>query len=208
MNQGPKLVNLFVNANIRKIEHLDVLLTSWDNLFNVKNNNKVYPNGTIYYHFLKMILTDKMQLRIINDFVYFQTNDIVRMALTQFKDVNNFVFLSKWFLIFENERVIDNQKGKYDYDGCLFNNVLEACFPRFQICARYICLSLVQAHKSGVDKLTIWNDFSSAVSMLLLDKDTFLSAKKLLHILHNRHFAIYNSWDPSIEVYPGSNSDN
>jgi hypothetical protein len=207
MNQGAKLVKLFVNANIRKIENLDILLTSWDKLFNLKYNNKNYPNSTVYYYFFNMMLTDEMKLRIINDFVYFQSNDIVRMSLNQFPDVNNSVFLLKWFLIFETQKVIDSERSLCDYEGCLFNNVLDQCFPRFQICARYMCLSMRQACNEGVDPMSIWHDFNSAVVQLLLKPETMQTARRLLDILYNRHEGICITWNPKLEVYPGSNND-
>src|SRR5271165_6107367 len=105
---GPLLIRMLVNANVRKIKNLDVLIANWDRMFFLKRDDEKLSTGVLYYNFMNMILFDKMCLRIENNFIYFQSNDIVKMYMTQFSETENYLFLEKWFLIFKTQRVIDS----------------------------------------------------------------------------------------------------
>lgn len=205
---GPQLMKMFVNANVRKIAHLDALLENWDRLFFLKRADKTMPTSTFYYTFMHMLLYDRMALRIENNFIYFQANDIVRMSLTQFSETENLLFLQKWFLIFKTQKVVDSITKTCDYKECLLNNVLEQCFPRFQICARFMCLSLRQAHADKDTFLDTWHAFNDVAIKLLTAAYSHEQGKALLRLLHEpRHMAIYTTWNDQVEVYPGANID-
>ncbi len=111
MIDGPMLVRLFIGANVRKMANLDTLLANWERSFMINNDIGKVSTSALYYRFMHSILYDKMDMRIENNFVYFQTNRVMKMSLNQFADHDNALFLEKWFLIFGVRRVVDQAKG-------------------------------------------------------------------------------------------------
>lgn len=211
---GPLLVKLFINANLKRFASLDPLLRTWEDTYYRRQVAGHDPRRAIgldnlYFKFMHAILAEPVDLRVENGFVYFLAgNNMVRTASTTDE---NATFLKKWFLMFAVQTEID---GKHDYSQCLYNPVAAQCFPRLEICARYMCLSIRQASSStrppgaAVDfdcsaSLSVWSAFNSAAIRLLTTPSTSFYGRKLLYILHYRHMDIYSGWNPDIDVYPG-----
>lgn len=207
---GPLLVKMLVNTNVRKLQNLDTLIENWDRLFFMRKDDEKLSASTLYYNFMCMLMFDKMRLRIANNYIYFQTNDVVKMSMTQFSETENFLFLEKWFLLFRTQTLVDAERNLYDYTDCLVDNVLDQCFPRFHICARFMCLSLKQAAANKDTLMATWHAFNEVAIRLLIDgirPSAPLYGRILLSLLHDRNMSIHTSWDQQVEVYPGANID-
>lgn len=211
---GVSLVHALVDKCVRTFTVLDGLLIQWEKIIynTLRMQNTGVQNDKVYMALMTMILTDPIQLRIVNDVIYFQTNSTIRMTVNR---NDHATLLNYWFLVFKSQIVVDSTEQKFDFLECMFDKEIENKFPRFHMCARYMCLSIRQtAAATKHDNVVVvpvffnvWHQFYNAVLLMTQTTHTAAVAHRLLAILTTRHFDIYTTWDPANEVYPGARLD-
>lgn len=211
---GVSLVHALVDRCMRTFGVLDNLLCQWEKTVynNLKMNNINVQSDRVYMVLMKMILLDPIKLRIVNDIIYFQTNSTIRIPVNT---EDHATLLKYWFLVFKSQLVVDNKEQKFDFSDCMFDMEINNKFPRFLVCARYMCLSIRQTAARSIDNdvvvpvfFNVWHFFYNAVLRMMQDPTTADEAYRLQIILTTRHFDIYTTWNPKDEVYPGARTDN
>jgi hypothetical protein len=165
------------------------------------------PQHLWLYEFTVLMLSARMQLRIVNGMIFFQDNDVVKAPLSRFQAENDLI-LARWPLLFRTRVKIDDETPPHcDFTDCISNETLNQQFPRTAILARYMCLtiqqSVVRQPGTYACDLQMWIAWNSAIIRLMMVPEHYAAAVALLAILHHHHWEIYSAWNSSSEIHPG-----
>ena len=231
---GDLLCKSFIKT-IREVSKLDKLIFEWEGAFFAKHDaeqNDSLLTNDLTYSFILMVLTSPMDLRYENRFFYFQkSNDIIKLSLTQFADVDYSLFLKKWSLLFrtkiyftnhdrdlEPEQVAEFDVIQSEYKNCLHNDILERDFPHVHLVLRYMSLSLKKSVKimrfndQGKEDVIVEDICFNQMRNLFLNIAVRLAMVKdercvkvgvlMQEIIYRRIDRLLFVWDVNSEVYP------
>lgn len=228
--EGARITAAWINSNLRVFSRIDQMLPMWadttmrrmlseyDTELRMAKRNKlprpaVVSLADVYYRFVRMLLCDEADLRIVNDTVFFMKNDIVRTPLQMCNSGDVSSLLRAWPLVFGTRTRVEESEAGYDYTGCLHAGVLAINIPRLVLAARFMCIQMrieVEPCEDGIAapyRLGAFYAFSSALSRLLVEEQTNRHAATLYSVLITRRHRTLFDWDPSLEPYPGYAED-
>jgi len=228
---GARIAETWVNSILRVFSIVDMLLPMWadttmrqmisshDMAAQEMRLSRIPLDSTpppppsladVYHRFVRMLLCDDVDLRIVNGNVFFMKNDVARAPLKMCTPQSTAALLGAWPLVFSRRMAVADD---FDYTGCLHLHAVAQNFPRLILAARFMCIQIrieVDECGDGVAapyRLGAFYAFSSALSRLLVDERTRAAAATLYDVLINRRYRTLFDWHPTREPYPGHADD-
>lgn len=168
--------------------------------------------GDVYYRFLRVLLAEPADVRVVNDTVYLTRGDALRLPLAQI-DAGGAALAAHWDAAFAQRVLVDAERRLYDYRACRWPEIAEECLPRTAMATRFVCMQLRLDYTVGprgaaaLYALDVYHHVLDAVTRLLLERDVGRAAATIYAVVAERYDRIVAAWDPAAEMYPGCAAD-
>lgn len=160
-NPDLELFKSFIVKTMRKIKRLDVFMPIW--FFHIPEQKTMTDH---VFLFMEHILFSKANFRIENGVIYYLEGDITGIFLRNFDQQERDLLLKftlEWNKIFKKKYIYDINTDYPNYNDCFFNFVVEECFPRKEICLRFLATTLLKSMKGEQQNDSV--EFVNAIHM-------------------------------------------
>jgi len=202
------IVRALLTGMLRNIFRMEMLLGRWVQM--------LPPVGSVsetVYRFLSRIMGSPARLRIENQCLIFLECSEFRIFYKDLTPHENALLLHivrNWHEFFGRVTQIMHTSMCPAYLDCIYNGVVEECFPRTQIACRYIAeLLRINARGDAPGELgphyqLMWMYVYKAVMALYTRGDVpdMTHIKPMLDILMKPASAVCEDWDPERAVHP------